>query len=90
MQHKTKHDWLLYLSVIWPLGQTLAIQRGQGSQTFCHQSEGLATRDYLLYNVQIFKKHSKNIIKVTLTINAFFLIILLLYYIYIYIINIYY
>ncbi len=23
--HKTKHDWLLYLSVIWPLGRALAI-----------------------------------------------------------------
>ncbi len=34
MRHKTKHDWLLYLSVIWPLGRALAIQSGQGSQTF--------------------------------------------------------
>ncbi len=29
--HKTKHDWLLYLSVIWPLGRALAIQSGQSS-----------------------------------------------------------
>ncbi len=40
-RHKTKRDWLLNLSVIWPLGRSLAIQSGQGSQTFCHQSEGL-------------------------------------------------
>ncbi len=43
--HKMKRDWLLYLSVICPLGWSLAIQSGQGSQTFCRQSEGLATRD---------------------------------------------
>ncbi len=50
--HAPKHDaaqngnWLLYLSVICPLEWSLVIQRSQGSQTFCHQSEGLATRDY--------------------------------------------
>ncbi len=33
-QHKTKRDWLLYLSVIWPLGRALTIQSGQSSQTF--------------------------------------------------------
>lgn len=40
-QHKTKLDWLLYLSIKWTLGQSLAIQSDQGSQTFCRQSEGL-------------------------------------------------
>ncbi len=40
--HKTKRDWLLYLSVI---GRALAIQSVQSSQTFCRQSEGLAMRD---------------------------------------------
>ncbi len=44
--HKTKRDWLLYLSVIWPLGRALAIQSGQSFQTFSRQSEGLATWDY--------------------------------------------
>ncbi len=34
-RHKTKYDWLLYLSVIWPLEWALAIQSGQGSKTFC-------------------------------------------------------
>ncbi len=43
--HKSKRDWLLYLSVIWPLGWDLAIQSGQSSQTFSRQSGGLATRD---------------------------------------------
>ncbi len=42
-RHKTKRDWLLYLSVIWPFGRDLAVQSAQGSQTFFHQSEGLAT-----------------------------------------------
>ncbi len=32
-RHKMKHDWLLYLSVIWPLWRALAIQSGQSSQT---------------------------------------------------------
>ncbi len=36
---RTKRDWLLYLSVIRPLGRVLAIQSSQGSQTFCRQSE---------------------------------------------------
>ncbi len=36
MRHKTKRDWLLYLSVIWPLGRALAIQ---SSQTFSRQSK---------------------------------------------------
>ncbi len=35
-RHKTKCDWLLYLSVIWPLGQAFAIQSGQSSQTFSY------------------------------------------------------
>ncbi len=43
--HKTKRDWLLYLSVMWPLGRALAIQSGQSSQTCSRQSEGLAMRD---------------------------------------------
>ncbi len=43
--HKAKRDWLLYLSVIWPLERVLAIQSDQSSQNFCHQSEGLAMRD---------------------------------------------
>ncbi len=47
-RHKTKRDWLLYMSVIWPLGRGLAIQSGQSSQTFNRQSEGLAMRDYLV------------------------------------------
>ncbi len=50
MWHKTKHDWLLYLSVIWPLGWSLAIQGSKGSQTFCCQSEGLAMRVYWTLN----------------------------------------
>ncbi len=41
-RNKTKRDWLLYLSVIWPLGRALAIQ---SSQTFSRQSEGLDKRD---------------------------------------------
>ncbi len=45
-RHKTKRDWLLYLSVIWPLGRALAIQSGQSFQTFSRQSEGLAMWDY--------------------------------------------
>ncbi len=49
-QHKTKHDWLPYLSVIWPIGQSLGIQIGHGSQIFCHQSEGLATWYYYDYD----------------------------------------
>ncbi len=44
-RHKTKCDWLLYLSIIWALGRPLAIQSTHGSKTFCHQSEGLAMRD---------------------------------------------
>ncbi len=44
--HKTKRDWLINLPVIWPLGQALANQSIQSSQTFCRQSEGLATRGY--------------------------------------------
>ncbi len=47
-RHKAKRDWLLYMSVIWPLGRGLAIQSGQSSQTFSRQSEGLAMRDYLV------------------------------------------
>ncbi len=47
-RNKTKRDWFLYLSVIWPLGQALAIKSGQSSQTFSRQSEGLATRDYVI------------------------------------------
>ncbi len=43
--NKTKLDWLLYLTVIWPLGWALAIQSGQSSQTSSLQSEGLATRE---------------------------------------------
>ncbi len=43
--HKTKCELLLYLSVIWPRGQALAIQSSQSSQTFSRQSEGMATRD---------------------------------------------
>ncbi len=42
MRHNTKCDWLLYWSVIWPLERSLAIQSGQGSQTFSRQS----MRDY--------------------------------------------
>ncbi len=45
--HKTKHDWLLYLSVIWPLGRALASESYHRFQTFSRQSEGLATWDYL-------------------------------------------
>ncbi len=40
-RHNTKCDWLLYLSVMWPLGRALVIQSGQGS-------EDLATWDYIL------------------------------------------
>ncbi len=52
-QHTTKCDWLPYLSVMWPLGRSLGIQSGHGSQTFCHQSEGLATWDYCDYDNKI-------------------------------------
>ncbi len=44
-RHKTKCDWLLYLSIIWALGRPLAIQSTHGSKTFCRQSEGLAMQD---------------------------------------------
>ncbi len=43
MRHKTKCDWMLYLSVKWPLGRVLGIQSRQSSHNFSHQSEGLAT-----------------------------------------------
>ncbi len=66
-RHKTKRDWLLYLSVIWPLGRALAIQSSQGSQTFCRQSEGLATRDDIHFN------HTNNNIINKKTRKTFFL-----------------
>ncbi len=46
MRHKTKCDWLLYLSVMRPLGLALANESYHRFQTFSRQSEGLATRDY--------------------------------------------
>ncbi len=49
-RHKIKSDWLLYLSVKWLLGQASDIQSGQGCQSFCNQSEGLATWDYIVFS----------------------------------------
>ncbi len=49
-RHKIKSDWLLYLSVKWLLGRASDIQSGQGCQSFCNQSEGLATWDYIVFS----------------------------------------
>ncbi len=43
--HKTKCDWLLYLSVKWYLRRALTIRSSQDCQTFFCQPEGLTTQD---------------------------------------------
>ncbi len=40
-------DWLFDMSVKRPHGQALADESCHGFQTFSHQSEGLAMRDYI-------------------------------------------
>ncbi len=47
-RHKTKCDWLLYLSVIWPLGRALANESYHRFQTFSRQSEVYARLDNML------------------------------------------
>ncbi len=32
--NKTNCDWFLYMSVMWPIGQSLAKKKGHGVQTF--------------------------------------------------------
>ncbi len=44
--NETNCDWLFDMPVKWPHGRALANERNQLFQTFSHQSEGLATRDY--------------------------------------------
>ncbi len=45
--NETNYDWLFDMSVKWPHGRALANESGHIFQSFSHQSEGLATRDYL-------------------------------------------
>ncbi len=46
MLNETSCDWLFDMSVKRHHGQVLANESCHGFQTFSHQSEGLATRDY--------------------------------------------
>ncbi len=44
--NETNCDWLFDMSVKWHHGRALAHESCHRFQTFSHQSEGLATRDY--------------------------------------------
>ncbi len=48
--NKTNCDWLFDMSVKRPNGQALTDEGCHLFQTFSHQSEGLATRDYPVPN----------------------------------------
>ncbi len=49
--NETNCDWLFDMSVKWPHGWALANESCHVFQTFSHQSEGLAKRDYQAGNI---------------------------------------
>ncbi len=51
MLNETNCDWLFDMSVKWPHGRALANESYHRFQIFSSQSEGLATRDYVIYEV---------------------------------------
>ncbi len=57
--NETNCDWLFDMSVKRPWGRALASEGCHLFQTFSRQSEGLATRDYVLSNCRASFKYSQ-------------------------------